>query len=73
MLLCGINFTAAVAVSDAGFGLGEGPIFLDDVFCAGYEEELLQCFHSAIGDHNCFHFEDAGVICSGNTIDVGYK
>ena len=73
MLLCGMNFTAAVAVSNAGFGLGSGPIFLDDVFCTGFEQELLQCFHNRIGDHNCFHFEDAGVICSGNTIDIGYK
>uniref|UniRef100_A0A3B4BDF7 Soluble scavenger receptor cysteine-rich domain-containing protein SSC5D n=1 Tax=Periophthalmus magnuspinnatus TaxID=409849 RepID=A0A3B4BDF7_9GOBI len=46
------------------FGGGEGDIWLDNVECAGNESTLTQCAHNPIGDHNCGHGEDTGVICS---------
>ena len=49
----------------AEFGRGEGSILLDDVRCVGNESSLLRCSHSVIGVHNCRHYEDAGVVCSG--------
>ena len=55
-----------IAVSNAGFGEGEGPILLDDSQCDGSEAGLQQCTHNAIGHHDCGHHEDAGVICPGN-------
>ena len=53
----------AIALQGAAFGLGIGPILLDDVRCSGNETSLFNCSHRGIGRHNCGHHEDAGVIC----------
>ena len=45
-------------------GEGTGPIYYDDVMCAGREESLNECPHSGVGVHNCEHSDDAGVECS---------
>ncbi|XP_043092104.1 deleted in malignant brain tumors 1 protein-like [Puntigrus tetrazona] len=47
---------------EAFFGQGTGPMWMDDVNCAGTESSLMNCRTSGIND--CSHFEDAGVICS---------
>nr|XP_055037256.1 uncharacterized protein LOC129425315 [Misgurnus anguillicaudatus] len=54
---------ALSANSEAYFGQGIDPIWLDDVECSGSESSLKQCKHT--GTHNCGHHEDAGVTCSG--------
>ena len=43
------------------------PIWLDQVYCTGFEEGLDECPHGEYGDHLCTggHNEDAGVICRG--------
>ena len=33
--------------------------------CRGTESSLLECNTNPIGQHNCNHFEDAGVRCEG--------
>ncbi|XP_040093333.1 neurotrypsin isoform X1 [Oryx dammah] len=53
----------ARARSMAYFGEGEGPIHMDNVKCTGNERSLADCVRQDIGDHNCRHSEDAGVIC----------
>ncbi|NXK15169.1 DMBT1 protein, partial [Herpetotheres cachinnans] len=58
---------ALLATSGAHFGRGHDPIWLDEVNCTGSEDTLFDCRASAWGDNNCFHGEDAGVICSGNS------
>ena len=47
----------------AAYGQGTGPIWLDDVQCAGTEARLIDCPSTNIGSHNCIHFEDASVRC----------
>ena len=41
------------------------PIWLNGVECHGDEVQLDECEHLGWGGHECTHFEDAGVICSG--------
>ena len=55
-----------VAVGEASFGQGSGPIILERVACSGTESNLTQCGHNGIGNHACAHSKDAGVICLGN-------
>ncbi|XP_030260227.1 small ribosomal subunit protein eS12 isoform X2 [Sparus aurata] len=56
---------AVSAPTNAHFGSGTGPIWLDDVECTGQESALSHCDHNRFGENNCGHSEDAGVICSG--------
>ena len=56
-----ILFADSTALSRAAFGLGTGPIHFDDLRCTGNEGTLFDCPFTA--QHNCNHFEDAGVRC----------
>ena len=51
------------AYSNAHFGAGSGPIFLDDVRCSLSSSQLLECPSRPILSHNCLHSADAGVEC----------
>ena len=53
------------AYSNAHFGTGSGPIFLDDVQCTSSSSQLLECPSRSILSHNCLHSADAGVGCEG--------
>lgn len=56
------------AVRPADFGSGTGPIYLDDLACTGSETRLEDCTHNGVGIHNCYHFEDAGVVCNSKML-----
>ena len=68
------NFAAQVVCRQAGylyvlrstleFGAGNGTIWLDNVGCTGNESSILECNHGGLGQHNCAHSEDIGVVCS---------
>ena len=62
---CNISFILysidAVSIGSAYFGLGSGPINMDNVLCTGDENILTNCTFSS--EHNCGHSEDASVIC----------
>ena len=57
-------FVANSASVGAAFGQGTGDILLDELRCAGNEIRLIDCPHNGIGNHNCTHDEDAGVVCT---------
>ncbi|KAM8826053.1 scavenger receptor cysteine-rich type 1 protein M130-like isoform 1-T2 [Synchiropus picturatus] len=52
------------AKTNAFFGEGTNDIWLDDVECTGRESTILKCPHKPLGENNCAHSEDAGVVCS---------
>ncbi|KAA0720726.1 Deleted in malignant brain tumors 1 protein [Triplophysa tibetana] len=54
---------AKEAKTNAYFGQGSGPIWMDNVNCFGSESSLINCGRLSWGVHNCVHDEDAGVIC----------
>mgnify|MGYP001793056832 CR=1 FL=1 len=55
----------AVNLGRMGQGKSSQPVWLDELRCTGDEWRLAQCQHNGWGKHNCGHFEDAGVRCSG--------
>ncbi|XP_071888243.1 scavenger receptor cysteine-rich domain-containing protein DMBT1-like [Anas platyrhynchos] len=57
--------TAILALHAAQFGLGNDPIWLDDVNCAGSEAALSECRARPWGENNCNHREAASVVCAG--------
>ncbi|XP_067353642.1 neurotrypsin isoform X3 [Channa argus] len=46
------------------FGVGSGPILLDDVSCTGKEPSLLLCNKGEWFRHDCTHHEDVNIACS---------
>ena len=60
-----LHYAVSTPTTAARFGEGSGPIWLNDVACMGTESSLSSCFHNGLGNHNCGHYEDAGVICYG--------
>ena len=61
-----LNYTqngSPYAISNAPFGAGEGPFFVDNVACVGNETSFLSCRANNIGDHDCSRSEAAGVLC----------
>ena len=55
---------AASAPPEAAFGQGSDPTWMDDVNCQGGEASLFDCAHRGWGVHDCYHDEDASVVCN---------
>ena len=48
---------------------GNGPIFLNDVFCSGKEKYLSLCAaFRLLGISSCTHASDVGVHCEGKVL-----
>ena len=43
-------------------------IILDNLNCDGTEQTLLDCQHEGLWNHDCSHFEDAGVVCGKSVV-----
>ncbi|KAG8240207.1 hypothetical protein J437_LFUL018123, partial [Ladona fulva] len=56
--------SGVLALKDAHYGPGRGPIWLDELHCSGEEETLLECPRFPWGKSNCGHSEDASVRCT---------
>lgn len=52
---------------DSAFPLATGPVHLDELNCTGAEENLWACPGDR-GESDCGHKEDAGVVCSGESV-----
>lgn len=63
LLLAMYISTGAVSYRNAYYGQGSGSIVMDEVRCGGTESRLYDCLHTGL--HDCSHFEDASVRCSG--------
>lgn len=58
----------SIAISGSTYyGSGVGLIYLDDVTCNGNENNLFECTHRGIGRSNCYHHQDAAVICKNTS------
>ena len=64
------QFADATAYSFARYGQGTGPIHMDNVACTGTENALLNCTYDS-DSSDCFHFEDASVLCQCKHISFG--
>ena len=51
------------ANTSVSFGPGTGQILLDNLQCTGFESRLVDCSHNGVGNHDCSHREDAGIVC----------
>ncbi|KFZ69331.1 Scavenger receptor cysteine-rich type 1 protein M130, partial [Podiceps cristatus] len=56
--------SAVSAMSEAAFGEGTGPIWLEKVHCKGTELSLWDCPAKPLFGKKCDHKEDAAVDCS---------
>ena len=64
------KLTDAVAFSNAHFGRGAGPIYLDNIDCSGSESNLFNCSNSSVVSCASGHWDDAGVRCQGRFISA---
>lgn len=73
-VVCGqLGYSEVLAApAFATFGEGNGHIWLSDVSCLGNESSIEDCPHRGWSVYGyCYHEEDASVICSNETQNLG--
>ena len=63
-----LNFPGAIRVDYFGPGNYSFPILMDNVKCRGDEQSIAACQHNGWEEHDCGHYEDAGVVCRNDSI-----
>ena len=63
------TFTVTVGAIATYFGEGSGPVF-GGMHCIGTESNLTQCSSGSIGQRDCHHGRDVGVICQGRVEEL---
>lgn len=56
-----LYWIGALALHEATYGEGIGPVHLDDTECIGNETNITHCLHKTTT--NCQHNEDAAIVC----------
>ena len=59
-----IVYVGAISVGDAYLGERSGPV-LGSISCRGTEHNVTECSTGSVGQCNCHHGRDVGVICQG--------
>ena len=55
---------SGVALTNAVYGQGVEPIWIDNLNCTGTEASIFDCDFAGWGVENCGHTEDASVQCT---------
>ncbi|XP_055956391.1 deleted in malignant brain tumors 1 protein [Patella vulgata] len=66
------KYGTAHSTSISTFPRGVGPINMDNVDCRGNETSLVNCAFAGWGIHNCGHYEDAGVKCLNQDVQIAW-
>jgi len=50
---------------------GSGAIWLDNLQCSGYEEDISQCQHDGWGVHYCGRYQHVSISCNSDSNEPG--
>ncbi|KAG7313958.1 hypothetical protein KOW79_022454 [Hemibagrus wyckioides] len=66
-----LGYRSGQSMNPERFGVGSGPILLDDVSCTGKEPTLTHCARREWLRHDCKHTEDVAIACSSQRVAHG--
>ncbi|XP_065845299.1 scavenger receptor cysteine-rich domain superfamily protein-like isoform X3 [Oscarella lobularis] len=60
-----LGYGDAVNCCSSKYGQGSGKVWLEQVDCTGFEDDLVECSSRGWGTHSSSHADDVGIICTG--------